>query len=385
MLGITLFKPENPMFHDSIEKGTKITIWVDDEETKEDLERIAGMGADDSSVGGEFINMGEGADEKTKKVVTDNKNVSEISVVVKENLPEELEKVKNTKNMPDMFVSDQVDLSGYATVNLKENVYAALDTEKYYFLSEENYEKYFPEADRMPTRLDTLLYYAYDVSDSVKEGHKSNYLDEETEILDAEKLMADKEEIFSVRQPYQNYLTMLFLPSSFQANGIVLKNAKFSSLLQQIYEEKEKPAKEEWQGPAGTYGKGMVAGMGERAFLPGYNDLDDKNHSRMRETKIFLLGRKNKFQMRYTNCFSISAKSGKSEQLACERFLWTLLGKAAQTNYGAEGDGTSEMPIQKEACVNYFEYSGIPKAVLEKLKKEEDWYLLGSYILIKEA
>lgn len=387
VLGITLFKPENPMFHDSIEKGTKITIWVDDEETKEDLEMIAGMGSSSSNAGGEFTNMGKGTDEKTKKVVTDNKNVAEITVAVKENLPEELEKVKNTKDMPDMFISDQVDLSRFDVVNLKENVYEALDQEKYYFLSEECYKNYFPDADRMPTRLDTLLYYAYDVENSEKEGHKSRYLEsaDQTEIIDAEDLLNEKEEIFSVRQPYQNYLTLLFLPAGYQTNGIVLKDSKFSSILQQIYEEKERKAKAEWQGPLETYGKGMVAGMGERSSLPGYNDIDENNHSRLRETKIFLLGLKNKFQMRYTNCFSISAKSGKSEQLACERFLWTLLGRAAQTNYGAEGDAATEMPIRKEACENYFEYSGIPKVVLKQLEHEENWYLLGDYIMIQET
>ena len=388
VLGITLFKPSNPMFQNSIEKGTKITIWVDDEETKEDLERIVEKGTASSGVGGEFTNMGEGTDEKTKKVVTDNQNVSGVQVEVKENLPEELEKVKNTENMPDMFISDQVELSGYDTVDLRETVYAALDQEKYYFLSEELYEEFFPEADRMPTRLDTLLYYAYDVENSEKEAHKSHYMSaggEQTEIIDAEELLADKEEVFSVRQPYQNYLTLLFRPLNYAKDGIVTKDASFAEISKQLYEEKEKVAKSDFPGPMGTYGKGMVAGMGERARIPGYNDIDENNHSRMRDVGIFLLSHGKKFQMRYTNCYSISASAGESERLACERLLWTILGKAAQTNYGAEGDSTTEMPIRKEAAENYFEYSGVPKVVMEQLKNEENWYLLGDYILIKET
>lgn len=386
ILGITLFKPENPMFHDSIKDGTKITIWVDDVETKEDLEMIAGTEVSSENAGGEFTKTGEGTDEKTKRVVMDNQHVTEISIEVKENLPEELAKVKNTNDMPDMFISDSVDLSEYDTVNLKENVYAALDQEKYYFLSEEQYEEYFPKADRLPTRLDTLLYYAYDIEDSGKENHKSSYFlnGEQTGIVDAEDLLNDSTEIFSIRQPYQNYLALLCKPANYQKTGLVIKDEAFASFLQQIYEQKEKIAKAEWQGPLGTYGKGMVAGMGERASIPGYNDTDQENSSRMRETGIFLLGYQNKFQMRYTNCFSISAHSGASEQLACERFLWTLLGKAAQTNYGAKGNVATEMPIRKEACKNFFEYSGIPKIIMKKLEQEENWQLLGDYIIVRE-
>ncbi len=379
VLGITLSKRSNPMLSESIEKGTEITIWVDDEETKQDLELVAGNDSDGS--GGEFTKVGDGMDEKTAEIIQDNGNVSKVIVEVKDNLPEELEKVKDTEQMPDMFISDGVDLKKYDTVNLKDSVYDALDQSKYYFLSEKTYKQYFSSAESIPTRLDVLLYYAFDIENPKNPNHKSVYLSgekNEGDAVEAQELFESQEEIFSIREPFMTYFTLLLNPDASKKDGTIEENAAVTNTKNKLNVEKEEVAKKSLAGPLNIYGKGMIAGMGARAFMPGYNDVDPNNKSRLKNGQIFLLTNNDRIQVRYTNCYSISAKSGKSERLACERLLWTLLGKAAQTNYGAEGDATTEMPIRKEAAESYFEYSGVPSVLLKRLENEKDCYLIRS-------
>lgn len=353
-LAFNLLKPGNPLLEDKIAEGTEITVWVDDEETARNLESIAQT---------EFVTEVEGMDENTRELIEDNKHVSQVKVEVKEDMSGAIEGVKGTENMPDMFISDRVNLDGIETVSLKDSVYASLDRDKYFHMSETDYDKWFANGERIPTRLDTLLYYAYDVEG--KKSFTSAFFGEQASTLDAGKLLDNGEEIFEIKNPYVELYGILMQPDCVDGTGKITENDSYKAIVSRLTGEKDAKAAVEFQGPKGTFGKGRVAGVGYRGSIPGYEDKDD--NGRMRGHKEFLLISDNKALIQYTNCYSVSATAGESEQLACERLLWAMLGTAAQTNYGAQGDATTEIPIRKEAVDNYFTYSGIPESVKDYL------------------
>ena len=352
----------NEMLYDTIDPGTQIQVWVEDQETGDILESIVDAGT------GEFTNVSAEADDRTREVAEDNKNVTGIEIRVVDNMQQSLSDAMAGGEKPDMFISDHVNLPeiGYAVEPLKDTVLEAVDTGNYVGLDETTYDSICPGGEYIPTRWDMLFYYAFDVTGGEKkQGYRSNFFESEESTLEAQALLDQEDEFFSVSDLYVRSLAGLLVSDS----------AEIDEMVRKLLGRDEK-ARESYRGPGGITGMGQVAGSGAHASLPAYKERDSETGLEMGKVSIFPIVKDGKARVKYCRCFSVTADSSDSEKLACERLIWTMLGEAAQINHGFKPDNTWELPMFKGAMEEYLRCTGLPSAT-EKLIQDSSYQVTG--------
>ena len=183
---IMFFRNDNKLMSEKLEGAdfskNKIEIWVDSEQTKKDLEE---------TIKEEFRTPDNNNTEETIEIIKDNANLDEndfhirdmSATIISDSLKHAMD---GNGKKPDMFISDDVEnLSNYNPVSLKDTVYASINPEEYYHLTEKEYDSAFINGYEIPTALNSI--------DGEVDGYEEKYCilnnGDEKRILACERLL----------------------------------------------------------------------------------------------------------------------------------------------------------------------------------------------------
>lgn len=382
----TVLKPQNRIFDSAVKENTEIEIWVENQDQKEWLEALRDGGFYGT---GEADDAESGAEQKVAKMQRDNQNVIYV-VEVHENMEKDLKEAnvstEDDLELPNMFLSDHVsDLSEYPLVSLKDNVYEALDTSAYEYMSE--YETNFPGMTEMPTGLNTLLLYhasiEYNqdnglVSDNdITNGDLSYVQDKvaDTGKVELEELipaLAEEYKADNMLNPAYAVVSDESIPAS-----LVLWNNRW----QKVMEKNETPE------PAMRAELMNILRFDQAAAEPAYmlnKDVADKAYGEIYGNNIVsdvtfrsrmnamtkeqaekganpvsdyddtaVVTCQDKMLVMLSERFAITGTSTEDEQTACMRLLWVMLTQNGQDKK-ATSTGALSYPILR-TCLSDFE------------------------------
>ena len=319
----------------------------------------------------------------------DNQKVTYV-VEVHENMEKDLAEANANPDddleLPDMFLSDHVsDLAAYQPVSLEDNVYEAIDTSAYEYMSE--YEKNFPDMTEMPTGLNTLLLYHASIeynqdngliSDNDLSAGDLTYVQDKVtdsgkaELEDLIPALAEEYKADSQLNPAYAVVAEDSIPAS-----LVLSNNRW----QKVMEKNENPepamrgefmnilrfnqaaAEPQYMLNRGiedkSYGevygnniisdvtfRGKMNAMTKEQSEKGANpvsDYDDTAVVTCQDKMLVLLSER----------FAITGTSTEDQQTACMRLLWVMLTQNGQDKK-ATSTGALSYPIL-QTCLSDFE------------------------------
>ena len=387
----TVLKPENRIFDSVVAENTQIEIWVENQDQKEWLEALRDGGF--TTTGGTDDTVSTGSELKVGQMQRDNQKVT-YEVEVHENMEADLKKANESTEddleLPNMFLSDHVaDLAEYQLVSLKDNVYEALDTSAYEYMSE--YEKNFPDMTEMPTGLNTLLLYHASIeynqdnglltdNDMTADGvtFVQDKVDKDTGKVSfedlipalAEEYKADKE-----LNPAYAVVSAESIPES-----LMLVNSRW----QKVMEKNESPE------PAMRTELMNILRFNQAAAEPKYmlnKGVTDKSYGEIYGNNIVsdvtFRGRMNamvkeqaekganpvsdyddaavvtcqdKMLVTLSERFAITGTSTEDEQTACMRLLWVMLTQNGQDKK-ATSTGALSYPILRSCLMDFEKYN----------------------------
>ncbi len=390
-VGIALFstvlKEESRIFDTTLTNDT-ITIWVDSDEDKEILDSVA----QNNFVPGK--DMGE-VTERVKKMLNNNKNITVNVVNINADgnnvgMEEKLQEAKKNNTMPDMFLSDEVsDLSAYHLASYEDNVLAEIRTEEYLYMSE--YEKYFPDKTEMPTGINTLFLYSKAFDEKTKTMNNSSFYNanntqKSVELDTVQKAGSDmvRQEYTYIYMPGVTKMAILKNPSCFNAStGEISPDTdmvnNLSTYLLDVHGRGEQSDGTQI-GNVYDRGNSTIDDSSYRSILyllkqNSYQGASEKNA--VSDYSTLVLTQNGKMYVEYQKRFAINADSSENKQTACMRFMWTLMGEAAQENY-YQADGVTPFPINKEAFHEFFDYNEAFTCFEKMVDEMADCILVGS-------
>ena len=374
----TILKPENRIFDSTIGNDTTITVWVENEDQKKQIEELAQDGFRKGS--------STSADEKVRKMQADNEKVA-IQVEVHENMEADLQQSKADPEipMPNMFLTDHVsDLDEYSLVSLEDNVYASLNADDYLYMSE--YKERFGGMREMPTGIDTLLLYACQF-----DYNKDNTLDNsevettEEETVELESLVSADPGNYNMENGRLNNRLAYFQESA-GTYAAVLKNEKWAD----VFEKKGAPSQDmlgilsdirQFNGRAltvekkkkkkavvtqqfrvnrsretGPYGSNIVAGVSYRKTMNEAEDnSEEKGVNPLNKYETYVVIQDGKMLVTLSERYAITSESSVDQKTACMRLLWVMLGDTGQEKKTAPGETT--YPILKKMFNDFTKYN----------------------------
>lgn len=390
-----VFKDKQDEFYTDRMKDSKtaITVWVENDVQKEKLEKITNY----------FAALSEDQDEKVRDMLLGMKD-SEVNVVVKEDMDTAIKTASQEGNMPDMFLSDHVsNLQDYELVNLGETVYKQLDTQNYYYLSEQQYQTYYPDMTALPTGLDTLLVYSMGFDyhkDKALEDSVLLEMEEEKGVVELTSLIPPQFDQKPSAEDISKYAYFQTKDDSI-ANAIVLlkntesdedihyddeKNAALQQHVRNIIDfgknvthKKYRVAKT--KDKVKLYGSNVIAGVTYRStFRDAIDDKIKKSSTNpLNEYEVNVITHNDKMIISYAESFSISSKSSKDEQYLCERLLWLMLNVGQQGKASSQSD--TSFPIMKSALQSFKEYNPKLSGFAELIEQNKACILIGSCLL----
>lgn len=340
----TVLKPQNLMFDTPVAEGTEITVWVENEDQKAQIDELAENGFKK----GESSNT---ADERVRKMQEENESVT-VKVEYKEDMEEALDAArKEGSPLPNMFLTDHVtNLDEYGLVSL-ENVYDSLNQEDYLFLEE--YENAYNGMDELPTGLDTLLLYACQF-----DYHKDNKLENswfvehtgQMDIVELSDLVADGtegEEKWALIQRSALAKALPLLDRKWEK--VFAKNVKPDSdtvnTLAGIQEFNWKTTKKKYmvnkEQDSGIYGNNIVAGAAFRFQMNRERDwTGGKGANPLSGYEVYVVTQDGKMLVDFSERYAITGESSQDQQIACMRMLWVMLSEIGQAKKLAPGQTT---------------------------------------------
>ena len=376
----TVLKTENPVFESQLIKD-EIEIWVDSSTEKQFLEDVVSKNFHVNEEG----NSSQGVNEWTQENQKIDVKVVDVSADGG-SMYAKLAEAKKANKMPDMFVSDRVsDLSQYDLVSYKDTIYKAIQDRMEEYLYMEDYEKYYPQMNEMPTGINTLFLYAYKFDDT---GSIERTIDDSKFVQDT-KTYGDKENIElteviqaskqeQIQIPALTAVKMAILQDKScysQREGHMEPNDETIEGLYQIMVEGQKVKKDDNVPYKSTktvlpQGNAAVSDSHLRSILEKSGSQEIKENKINKDYRMFVLTNQDKMMIQYENCFAITNSDSTNKQNACLRFLWTILGEGGQSNYYGAVDCC--IPINKNNFEKYFSYntvmsgSGFMTLVLDK-------------------
>lgn len=383
----TILRPQDRIFHSTIDGPTKITVWVENKDQKAQIEELVESGFKEGK------NPEE--DENLREMQRQNENV-EVEVVVQakmEKALKEASKKASKKNgadaLPDMFLTDHVsDLDDYSLVSLEDN-YKRLDLDKYVFMWD--YGQYFPGMKEMPTGVDTLLLYANEIG-----YHKSNRLDSSTVKADAQSEggigTVELEDVlfggeamegnvldrgravvregvlgrvlFLDRQEWRQVFTKDGLPDSDMLTTLetVQRFRKTASVPEfKLNSAVDEDGKIIQGGKVNDkiYGSNVLTGV---SFRKNINKAAERVRGSKTEyanpltdRKVYVVTHEGKMLVAYSERYAVMAGGSADEKTACMRLLWVMqqeIGQARKT-----GNVLSTYPIWKASFEQFPSYN----------------------------
>ena len=381
----TVLKPQNDIFDTPITKETQITVWVENDDQKAQIESLAENG----------FKRGESdtPDEKVRKMQEEDENVT-VTVEVKEDMEAALRQAEEDA-LPNMFLTDHVaDLDAYETVSMKDNVYASLNTEEYLFLSE--YESAFGSMKEMPTGIDTLLLYAcqfdYDKDNALENSAFMDLPDADTielsEIVSEEKESYVADDKLSSKLAYFEtdvYADALLLGNNDEWKSVFEKSTspteeeiKRLSAMQTFHLEAENDAFRINAGQENEiYGSNIVAGVALRSLMNEEVNRDgEKGANPLSGYKPYVVTKDGRMLVNFSERYAITRESDKDQQIACMRLLWVMLSEIGQAKKNAPGQTT--YPILRSMFEDFPSYNANYDALIRLVNDYNECVLAGS-------
>lgn len=361
----TILKPQNDVFDTPITQDTQITVWVENEDQKAQLESLVENG----------FKKGESdtQDEKVRQMQQEDEKVG-VTVEVQEDMEAALQEA-DEDSLPNMFLSDHVsDLEAYKPVSMKENVFDSLNTEEYLFLSE--YENAFGSIREMPTGIDTLLLYAcqidYNKDNKLEDSYFMEQADADTVEL-SEIVSNEKSEYLEEDGSLSNRLA--YFDKNALSGALLLGNDK---VWKSVFQKKAVPTEEEINMLSGiqkfrkqaekkkfrvnrdqknqVYGSNIVAGVAYRSFMNEEANRDgEKGANPLNGYQTYVVTQDGKMLVNFSEKYAITGKSGKNQKIACMRLLWVLMSEIGQAKKNAPGQTT--YPILRSVFEEFPDYN----------------------------
>lgn len=393
----TVLKPQNPIFDGTVKPGTEITVWVENEDQKSQIEALVESG----------FKEGERKDENEniRKMQEENEQVS-VKVEVQENMEEALEKAQKDDGIsaPNMFLTDHVsNLEDYRLVSLKENVYASLDMEKYLYLSE--FEKKYGGLEEIPTGLDTLLLYACQI-----DYHKDNTLDtsefqeNQADTIELSELFGDKEYLtddgklnpglaFFRKESLADTLLLMdydvwgkVVQKGTLPEQQLLENLSHIQGFRMEASERKKDKTRKYQinrarKDLEIYSGNIVSGVAYRAVMKKAEEgeKDEKGANALPENgyKTYVITQDGKMLVDFSERYAILKESSKDQQTACMRLLRVMMTQDGQ-RAKATKPGETAYPILESAFMEFPDYNSQYSEFVRLVDARSECVLAGS-------
>lgn len=386
----TILKPKNRIFDSSVSKDT-ITVWVENESQKEQLEELEKDGFKTGKQQGTKRSVSEQI-----RIMQQEDEAVDVHVEIKPEMEAALQEAQTQNALPNMFVSDHVtDPDSYQLTDLEDNVYAALDPDEYLYM--ENYQKYFPMMTEMPTGIDTLLLYAckfdYDAGNHLKDSvYYTNLPGSTVELAslvtedgsadqDQEGYLNNEQAVFSdVSRTYALLLQDQEWDQVFQRK--IMPHQKMRSSLAAIQRFRAAASKKKYQLNRNMewnlYGSNIVGRAADRfSFNNGKNLNGKKGVNPLSDYKTYVVTNQGKMLILLSERYAITRQSTENQKTACMRLLWAMLSEKGQEK--KEGQGMTAYPIRRNNFYKFDEYNanagfdGLQKLV----RKRQECVVIG--------
>lgn len=385
----TVLKPQNQIFDSTVKKGTEITVWVENEDQKEQIESLVENG---------FKKGDSGTDnEKIRQMQEDNESVA-VTVQVQDDMEAALNaaSLDDSVSLPNMFLTDHVsNLEDYKLVSMKENVFAALNTDEYLFMSE--YENLYSSMEEMPTGIDTLLLYACQFDYHKDNALENSYFAENGTDTDTVELS----ELFSGEEAYVQdgslneklaFFTGDSLPGALLLGNysvwkeVVLKNTFPNqemldelSCIQAFRKDAEKKKfRVNRQQKKEIYGSNIVAGVAYRSLMNGAvngGKDQEKGANPLSSYTPYVVTQDGKMLVEFSEKYAITRESSRDQQTACMRLLWVMLSESGQTKKDAPGQTT--YPILRSKFEEFPDYNAGYGGFIRLVSDYQECILVG--------
>jgi len=382
----TILKPQNDVFDTPITKDTQITVWVENEDQKTQIESLVENG----------FKKGESdtQDEKVRQMQQENEKVG-VTVEVREDMETALQGA-DEDSLPNLFLSDHVsDLEAYKPVSMKENVFDSLNTEDYLFLSE--YENVYGRLTEMPTGIDTLLLYTcqfdYHKDNMLKDSRFMEQKDTDTielseivsnekdEYLDEDKMLNDGLACFE-KEALPGALLLgnnKVWKSVFKKNAVPTETEinMLSGIQNFRKQAKKKKFRVNRDQDSGIYGSNIVAGVAYRSFMNEEANRDgEKGANPLNGYQTYVVTQDGKMLVDFSEKYAITGKSSKNQKIACMRLLWVMMSEIGQAKKNAPGQTT--YPILRSVFEEFPDYNANYDGFIRLVSNYGECVLLGS-------
>lgn len=384
----TILKPENRIFDSHIHEDT-ITVWVENEDQKAQLEALVEDG----------FQKGDGPNEESEQIQRMQQEDEKITVIVESHpqMEKDLQNANHQNFLPNMFLSDHVrNLSDYELTLLEDNVYAALDPDDFFYLSE--YPDYFRTMTEMPTGIDTLILYACQFG-----YHKSNALNsskcyrEDTKdipnTIEVGELMTDDENSDLMEKKLSNQLAV-FLGNT-KAYTLLLENSDWSKVFEReiVPDQRIRSSLEEIQRfyalavnekyqinrkrKSGLYGSNIVAKGSDRMDFQEakMNTEEEKGANPLNDFQTYVVTDQGKMLILFSERYAITRQSSENQKTACMRLLWAMLSENGQEK--KTGQSHTSYPIRRESLKEFEKYNAGFGGLNELILKSQECVILG--------
>ena len=380
----TVLKPQNEVFDTSITEETKITVWVENEDQKTQIESLVENG----------FKKGESdtQDAKVRQMQEEDAKVT-VAVEVQEDMEAALKKA-DEDSMPNMFLTDHVSsLEEYEPISMKENVYASLNIDEYLFLSE--YENRFGDMKEMPTGIDTLLLYACQF-----DYHKDNALEdscfmgqEDTDTVEISELISENTNEYIENKKLSNKLA--YFNQDVLSVALLLEN---KDLWESVFNKNTLPTDDELERLSciqmfrleaekedfqinneqknEIYGSNIVAGVAYRSLMNEETNSDkEKGANPLSGYKTYVITQNGKMLVDFSERYAITEASSEDQKIACMRLLWVMLSEIGQAKKNAPAQTT--YPILRSVFEEFPSYNANYDGFIRLVNAYNECVLVG--------
>lgn len=377
-LAQTVFKEKSEVFDTTIADNTTITIWVENEDQKNQLDSLYKKGLKQGEEGDMLVAADQTDPKKWQKFWDQNQNIT-VDVQVHPDMADDLSATQE-EQQPNMYMTDHVPDNLKTDYVSLEGIYDELDAENNYaYLTKTNYEKEFPDYTEMPTGLDTVIVYSCNLAEN-----DDNTLVESSDKIKNAILGENGDDGGKLKTIKQSDLTGLFASIDTDSNNRSdvlsydnneIMNMVASSddnwnkyfdgdinnpdctVLSTVQNTNQTAAQEQYLlGTIGSdqrkaYGNNIVAGVAFRKHLtdlvknpPSKNKIED--FSGGVQTYVVLTD-DDRIPVIFSERYAIRKSSESSQIKACKRMLYMMMQSIAQSKKADSGVETT-FPIRKE-------------------------------------
>ncbi|MGN1168345.1 MAG: serine/threonine protein kinase [Lachnospiraceae bacterium] len=382
----TVLKPENRIFDSTVKAGTTITVWVENEDQKNQIDQLV----EDGFRHKKGTSLTD--DKKLQNMQQEDENI-EVIVEVKDNMEEALKAAAADESipLPNMFLSDHVsDLDAYKPICMEDNVYASLNPKEYLFMSE--YEKQFTGMREMPTGVDTLLLYASQIDYNTNNGLDSSAYNTDDYTVRLSDLVSGDEKGYEV----DNKLSVLLATFSGDsaADAMILMDEDWISFFEkkslpdqemsnnfaniQKFGNTAKEKKYRLGDTKGVLGSNIIAGVSYRTEMESIKKASKgaKVNNPLINYKTYVVTNDDgKMLVKFSEKYAITGESSADQQTACMRLLWVMMGDVGQQKKTAPAATT--YPILKKQFDAFATYNANYKGFGRLVSDLHDCVLIG--------